>query len=166
MRYEFAEDLQKLAEEISESLFPHVEIDRIKCFRQLCKNKTAKKAHQSHPLGIDPEKKQNKIFQERTTISKVLFRSFGTLSKRTIARCHALGKLMQMALEVKAFYPLEFLSERFDKLSFEEQVKVIIHELMHIPKTFGGGFRHHDFVTDKNVNSFYKQFVRMKNDSI
>ncbi len=125
MRYEFAEDLQKLAEEISEILFPHVNVGRIKCFR-----------------------------------------SFGTSSKRTIARCHALGKLMQMALEVKAFYPLEFLSERFDKLSFEEQTKVIIHELMHIPKTFGGGFRHHDFVTTKNVNLMYKQFVKLRKDTI
>ena len=121
MRYEFAPDLQKIAEEVSEILFPHVNIERIRCFR-----------------------------------------SFGTSSKRTIARCHALGKLMQMALEVKAFYPLEFLAERFDKLSFEEQVKVIIHELMHIPKTFGGGFRHHDFVTDKNVNSLYKRFVNLR----
>ncbi len=123
MRYEFAEDLQKIAREISEILFPHVNMDRVKCFR-----------------------------------------SFGTSSKRTIARCHALGKLMQMALEVKAFYPLEFLSERFDKLSFEEQTKVIIHELMHIPKTFGGGFRHHDFVTDKNVNLLYKQFVNLRRE--
>jgi len=71
---------------------------------------------------------------------------------------------MQMALGVDAFYPLEFLHERFDKLSFEEQVKVIIHELMHIPKTFGGGFRHHDFVTDKNVNLLYKQFMGLRED--
>lgn len=125
MKYEFAPDLQKIAEEISILLFPHINIERVKCFR-----------------------------------------SYGTSSHRTIARCHALGKLMQMALEVEAFYPLEFLSERFDKLNFEEQVKVIIHELMHIPKTFGGGFRHHDFVTDKNVNLLYKQFVNLRNEKI
>jgi len=94
------------------------------------------------------------------------FRSYGTSSKRTIARCHALGKIMQLSLGVDAFYPIEFLSERFDKLSFEEQVKVIIHELMHIPKSFGGGFRHHNFVTDRNVNKFYKQFVNLKKDKI
>jgi len=122
MKYEFAEDIQKIAVEISLSLFPHVDVARVKCFR-----------------------------------------SYGTSSRRTIARCHALGKLMQKALEIKAVYTLEFLSERFDKLSKEEQVKVIIHELMHIPKTFGGGFKHHDFVTDKNVNKMYKLFREKKN---
>jgi len=121
MRYEFAPDLQVKAEEISRILFPHVKIERVKCFR-----------------------------------------SFGTSSRGTIARCHALGKLMQKALGVSAFYPLEFLSERFDKLSNEEQTKVIIHELMHIPKTFGGGFKHHNFVTDKNVNLAYKKYKKEK----
>ena len=122
MRYEFALDLQIKAEEISRILFPHVEIENIKCFR-----------------------------------------SFGTSSRRTIARCHALGKVMQKAMNTKAFYALEFLSERFDKLDEEEQLKVIIHELMHIPKTFGGGFKHHDFVTEKNVNKMYKEYKRLKN---
>ncbi|MCK5043984.1 metallopeptidase [Candidatus Pacearchaeota archaeon] len=88
------------------------------------------------------------------------FKSYGTSSERTIARCHALGKLMQKALDTNAFYALEFLSERFDKLGEEEQIKVIIHELMHIPKTFGGGFKHHDFVTEKNVNLHYKTYKK------
>ena len=70
---------------------------------------------------------------------------------------------MQKAIGIKAVYALEFLSERFDKMSKEEQIKVIIHELMHIPKTFGGGFKHHDFVTEKNVNKMYKEYKRLKN---
>lgn len=90
------------------------------------------------------------------------FRSYGTSSRRTIARCHALGKLMQKAMNVNAFYALEFLSERFDKMNDEEQTKVIIHELMHIPKCFGGGFKHHDYVTDKNVEKIYKKYISLK----
>jgi len=90
------------------------------------------------------------------------FRSYGTSSRRTIARCHALGKLMQKAMGTEAFYALEFLSERFDKLDREEQIKTIIHELMHIPKTFGGGFRHHNWVTEKNVNLFFKEYNKRK----
>lgn len=106
-------------------------------------------------------------------ISKILFpnirienikcyRSYGTSSKRIIARCHALGKLMQKAMDRQAFYVLEFLSERFDKLNEEEKIKVIVHELMHIPKCFGGGFKHHNVVTDRNVDLYYKTYKNKK----
>ncbi len=124
MKYEFAPDIQSEAEEISKFLFPHIDIENVRCFR-----------------------------------------SFGTSSRRTIARCHALGKLMQKALGRKAFYALEFLSERFGKLNEEERIKVIIHELMHIPKCFGGGFKHHNFVTERNVNKYYKEYKRKHAES-
>jgi predicted metallopeptidase len=124
MRYEYSPELQEKAEEISKVLFPHVKLDRIKCYR-----------------------------------------SYGSSSRGTIARCHALGKLMQRALDVDAFYCLEFISERFDKLSYTDQIKVIIHELMHIPFTFGGGFKHHNVVNEKNVNRAYELYVNLsKND--
>jgi predicted metallopeptidase len=121
MRYEFAEDIQRKAEEISKILFPHIDITRIKCFR-----------------------------------------SYGTSSRRTIARCHSLEKIIQLALGIKSFYVLEFLSERFDKLNKEEQIKIIIHELMHIPNSFGGGFKHHNFVNERNINMMYKTYVNKK----
>lgn len=92
------------------------------------------------------------------------FRSKGSSTKRTIARCHTLGKLMQKALEVEPFYAIEFL-ERFEKLNKDEQDKVIIHELMHIPKTFGGGFRQHNYVCEKNIELMHKKFVNLKNFS-
>lgn len=88
-------------------------------------------------------------------------RSFGSSTRRTLARCHALGKLMQKAMGTKAFYAVEFL-ERFDRLPKDEQDKVIIHELMHIPKTFGGGFRQHDFVCDDNVEILHERFKELK----
>ena len=69
-------------------------------------------------------------------------RSFGSSTRRTIARCHALGKVMQKAMGTKAFYTIEFL-ERFDKLRKEDQDKVIIHELLHIPKNFSGALVPH-----------------------
>lgn len=90
-------------------------------------------------------------------------RSFGSSSKGTIARCHTLGKLMQRAMRTNSFYAIEFL-ERFDKLKKEEQDRIIIHELMHIPKTFGGGFRHHDFVCNENINFLYEKFANAEKD--
>jgi len=93
------------------------------------------------------------------------FRSYGTSSRGTIARCHTVGKLLQKALGIRGFYVLEFLSERFDKLPDSEKIKVIIHELMHIPKTFGGGFKHHNFVTEDNVNVFYERYVSLRDEN-
>ena len=72
---------------------------------------------------------------------------------------------MQKAIGVKAYYALEFISERFDGLPEEEKIKVIIHELMHIPNTFGGGFKHHDWVTEKNVNMMYKTYKAKKQET-
>jgi predicted metallopeptidase len=90
----------------------------------------------------------------------VCVRSKGSGSKRTIARCHALPRIMQLALNQKAHYIIEVISERFDKMSREEQTKVLIHELMHIPHAFGGGFRaHYPYVTQKKVDRMFKQFL-------
>lgn len=90
------------------------------------------------------------------------FKSYGTSTRNTIARCHALGKLLQKAMGVDAFYALEFISEQFDKLDNEEKIKVIIHELMHIPESFGGGFKHHDVVCDNNVEDCYNAYLLCK----
>ena len=90
-------------------------------------------------------------------------RSKGSKSKRVIARCHGLSRIMQLALNQKPHYAIEVVSERFDKLSKEEQTKVLIHEVMHIPHSFGGGFRaHKPHVTKKKVERMYKKFVSAK----
>ena len=88
-------------------------------------------------------------------------RSYGSSTRGVIARCHALGKVMQLALQRKAFYTLEFISERFDKMNEEDKTKTIIHELLHIPFSFGGGFKHHNYVTEKIVDKLYKQYTGM-----
>jgi len=84
------------------------------------------------------------------------FRSFGSSSTNTIARCHALSTIWQKTLNTKAHYIIEVLSEKYDSLSEDEKDKTLIHELMHVPKSFGGGFRHHDYVCDKNVTKLHK----------
>ena len=92
----------------------------------------------------------------------ICIRSFGSSSRGTIARCHALGKAMQLALNRKGFYVIEVISKRFDKMSEQEKIKTLIHELMHIPKSFGGGFRHHDYVCNKNIEREYQKFLSLK----
>ncbi len=92
----------------------------------------------------------------------VCVRSRGTSARRIIARCHGLSKVLQLAMGVKAFYALEFIAERFDKLDDRGREETIIHELMHIPRNFGGGFRHHDLVTDRNVRTLWERYRGLK----
>lgn len=88
-------------------------------------------------------------------------RSVGTSSRGTIARCHALSKPMQLGLgRTKGFYLIEVLSERYDKLAEEEKVKTVIHELMHIPKAFGGGFIHHNMVNERTVRRAFEEYKK------
>src|SRR5574344_270594 len=94
-------------------------------------------------------------------------RSYGSNSRYTIARCHALGKAMQIGMKRKtSFYLIEVLSEKFDRLPEDEKIKVIIHELMHIPKTFGGGFIQHDIVHERNVRVVYEQYLNLKKKNV
>jgi predicted metallopeptidase len=90
----------------------------------------------------------------------VCLRSTGSSARRVVARCHGMSKVLQIALGIKAFYVLEFISERFDRLSEADQTRTIIHELMHIPKNFGGGFRYHDHVTARNVQAMLDAYLR------
>jgi predicted metallopeptidase len=90
----------------------------------------------------------------------ICLRSKGSGSRRVIARCHGLSRILQLALNKKPHYVIEILSERFDQLNKEDQTKVLIHEILHIPHSFGGGFRSHKpFVTRAKVQRMYDQFV-------
>jgi predicted metallopeptidase len=91
----------------------------------------------------------------------ISLRSKGSGSRRVIARCHGLSRVMQMTLHQKPHYVIEVLSERFDQLSKEDQTKVLIHEILHIPHSFGGGFRaHRPFVTKARVQRAYDEFIK------
>ena len=88
------------------------------------------------------------------------FRSAGSESKRTVARIHNLSKLWQRALKTPAGYLIEVISERYDQLSKDEKEKVIIHELLHIPKGFAGGFRpHKGNITRKKIDTLHERFT-------
>ena len=96
----------------------------------------------------------------------VCVRSRGSKSKGIIARCHGLSRIMQLALNEKPQYVIEVVSERFDTLSEEDRVKVLIHELMHIPHSFGGGFRtHRPHVTRRKIEKMYRKLLEVKGRS-
>lgn len=119
-----------------------------------------------YELAPDLQEKINEIalllFPYVKVDSVVCIRSYGSSSRGTIARCHALGKAMQLALKRKGFYVIEIISRRFDKLSENDKIKTLIHEIMHIPKSFGGGFIHHNIVHEKNVEIMFQKYVNLK----
>ncbi len=88
------------------------------------------------------------------------YRSMHSKSRRTVARIHNLSKLWQRALKRPASYLIEVISERYDGLSQEEKEKVLIHELLHIPKGFAGGFRpHRGNITRRKIDALHQKFT-------
>lgn len=96
-------------------------------------------------------------------------RSKGSKSERTVARIHGLGKIWQEVLNLPPSYTIEVISELYDRLPEEDKEKTLIHELLHIPGGFSGGFRpHKGYVERKTVEQLYKklQQARAKNPSL
>ncbi len=91
-------------------------------------------------------------------------RSRGSASKNIIARCHALPKIMQKCLNTPASYIIEVISENFDNMKEDEQIKTLIHEILHIPRSFGGGFKHHNTISKRKVDSLFKRFVKLSSN--
>jgi predicted metallopeptidase len=90
-------------------------------------------------------------------------RSRGSTSSRTIARIHGMGKIWQETLNLPASYIIEVISERYDRLTQEEKEKTIIHELLHVPKSFAGGFRPHKGYIDREiVEHLHKTFRKQR----
>ncbi len=93
----------------------------------------------------------------------VCVRSRGSKSRYTIARCHGLPRIWQKALGEKPTYIIEVISERYDKLSDDEKAKTLLHEVLHIPRGFSGGFRSHfRFVDRKTVDRAFADLQRIR----
>ena len=72
----------------------------------------------------------------------ICMRSYNSKAK-AYARIWSLPRIWQKALGVEAHYILEVLSHYFDKRSKDDQDRTLIHELMHVPKTFSGALVPH-----------------------
>lgn len=91
----------------------------------------------------------------------IIFRSYGSTG-RAIARIWSLPRVWQQALGVSPHYVIEVISEHFDKLSVDDQDRTLIHELMHIPKTFSGALVAHrgrsHRIDRRSVEVLYQKF--------
>jgi predicted metallopeptidase len=89
-------------------------------------------------------------------------RSIGSKA-RAHARIWGLSRIFNFAAGYKTVYIIEVISQHFDKLSKEEKIKTLIHELLHIPKTFSGALlahrgRYHR-VSWREVEEWYKKVM-------
>lgn len=62
---------------------------------------------------------------------------------RAYARIWGMSRLFKEVAGIEPNYIIEVISQHFDRLSEREKMKTLIHELMHIPKTFSGALLSH-----------------------
>ena len=118
MDWQDAEDIKRDLSDIVKHLdLPHINLDRIYCYR--------------------------------TKGSKT----------RAYARTWSFPKIFQRALLVEPAYVIEVLSQHYDKLDEDKKKKVLIHELLHIPKNFSGALLPHRSKS-RNINSLANQLFK------
>jgi predicted metallopeptidase len=92
------------------------------------------------------------------------YRTNGSKS-RAYARIWSFPKIFQTALDLEPAYVIEVLSKYYDRLNDDEKSKVIIHELLHIPKNFSGALLAHRTRgrhLGKTANILYNEYKRLK----
>lgn len=91
------------------------------------------------------------------------FRSFGSKS-RARARVWSLPRIWQKALKVSPAYCLEVIAERFDNLPEETKSRILIHELLHLPKNFSGSLlSHRGYKRQIDVKTVERLYQKLKN---
>lgn len=88
-------------------------------------------------------------------------RSWGSRAD-AYARIWEFPEMWQTVLGEPPQYVIEVLSEHFDRLGDEEQTRILIHELLHIPSTFSGAVRNHrgsgECIDDDTVERYYARY--------
>lgn len=82
---------------------------------------------------------------------------------RAYARIWGMAKLFKEVAGIEPHYIIEVNARKFDKLSDREKIKTLIHELMHIPKTFSGALLSHrgphHRINDREVEKIMRKFT-------
>lgn len=79
---------------------------------------------------------------------------------RAIARIWGMSRLFKEVAGLDPHYIIEVNAKKFDKQTEREKIKTLIHELMHIPKTFSGALLSHrgphHAINDREVEKLLK----------
>ena len=89
-------------------------------------------------------------------------RSFDA-NTRAIARIWGMAKIFHEVVGIAPHYIIEVNAKRFDRLNDRDKIKTLIHELMHIPKTFSGALLSHrgryHRINDWEVEKIIKRLI-------
>lgn len=90
----------------------------------------------------------------------------GGAKSRARARIWSFPKIWQLALTLPAYYVIEVLSHHFDNMSDDDKARILIHELMHIPKNFSGALVPHrgihKKINAKSVERIFYDYVNSR----
>ncbi|MBU1085284.1 MAG: putative metallopeptidase [Candidatus Beckwithbacteria bacterium] len=125
-------------------------------------------------LAPDIQKKlikiQKKLKLPNIKIDQIIaFRSYGSRA-RARARIWAFPKIWQMALKLDPHYCIEIISDKFDHLKEDDKIRILIHELMHIPSNFSGALLPHRgrgrvVINARSVEQMFKEYKTTCKDS-
>lgn len=83
---------------------------------------------------------------------------------RAYARIWGMSRLFKEVAGLEPHYIIEVVGKRFDKLNQREQIKTLIHELLHIPKTFSGALLSHrgryHLINDREIEKILRSLVK------
>lgn len=89
-------------------------------------------------------------------------RGYGSTSEAW-ARIWGLPALWQQVLGIGPAYVVEIIEPEFGRLPEAEQDRILIHELLHIPRTFSGAIRPHRTptfsITRRTVERYYQRYL-------
>lgn len=124
------------------------------------------KLFMKYDLAPDIKKRISRLVKfldfKHVKVSRVhCIRSFDAKT-RAHARIWGMAKLFKEVAGIEPHYIIEVNAKKFDKLSEREQLKTLVHELMHIPKTFSGALLSHrgpyHRINDREVEKLLKTF--------
>ena len=98
--------------------------------------------------------------------NRLVFMRSRNATSRARARIWSFPRIWQMALRLPPYYVIEVLAHHFDHLSDDDKARVIIHELMHIPRNFSGALVPHKGIHKRIDRRTVESLFRMYKESL
>ncbi len=131
-------------------------------------NLKLKRAYEEEGLVKDIVEKFNWNYLNTEQIRCVF--SKNSSAKRVLGRIWSTPKIFSEVFETKPLYIIELLENRYTRLSEKDKIKVLIHELLHIPKTFSGALSPHTKMAKtlncKTVDSLFDEYMKLSGKEI